>query len=605
MTADRVSFTKPSASCAACSCALESGASRSFDPGLGQPAAVVELCVACAARIANDGPSPPPLVPEFTAMPALRAPRITRRDLRSTLDELVRASGPLDEPTQRLLARLEQPRLADHEAWLARVAAAGRKPAPLDLAAALLSAALLDLEPQDLDGLVRLADRASSCDEFELAVGAALGALGLSTAQRSDAPPGRAEQLLELAERRFLLASVPATHPLAARALGMRLSIALARGRHDFVDATLSRGQSADPRLALLRGVRAAQCGKLWAADREFLAAIGSPQAAEDPELRSTALWNRASRACAATRWPECRDALAAYVRLQPADAAARLALGHAYVRCAMLAVAREALGSVLEGAFAGDALEHVASLASDRALSPALHAEGLALHATALLALGEASHAVDVLASWLDSNPEPGPRRVELLRLSGRAHLATDRPDPALAALAEAWSSTKTQALAHELAFAAVAAAREALAGAGLSGLRAALERRRLPFDALRTHCGALGAFLFLSFLSAQIRTGFRPAPSFGLDWNWLKLEGADARSATLQAYSALARHQIPAALRHDLAAQSAGGAAVPFALLAQLFAAAREAPQDEVDGLLGACGEAIAVLLRELGGR
>ncbi|MCC6785294.1 MAG: hypothetical protein IT457_20760, partial [Planctomycetes bacterium] len=179
MTADRVSFTKPSASCAACSCALESGASRPFDPGLGRPAAVVELCAACATRVANDGPSLAPLVPEFTAMPALRAPRITRRDLRSTLDELVRTSGPLDESTQHLLTRSQQPRLADHEDWLARVAAAGRKPAPLDLAAALLSAALLDLEPPDLDGLIRLADRTSSGDEFALAVGAALGALGL------------------------------------------------------------------------------------------------------------------------------------------------------------------------------------------------------------------------------------------------------------------------------------------------------------------------------------------------------------------------------------------------------------------------------------------
>ena len=600
MTVDPVSFTKPSASCSACAGELAEGQETRFDLALAPGTSIVALCATCAARVADDGRPPPPLVPEFRAMPSLKTPGVTRRDLLLVLDALAATAEPLDDAVRALLARTREPKLADLDAWLARLAAGGRRPPALDLAGALVSGALLDIEPGTFDELARMADRAGSSDEFELAIGAAFAALGLAAKQRPDAPPAHAQRLLELADRRFLLASLPVAHPLAVRARAMRLSIALARGRTDVVDAALARAPLGDARMHLLRGVRAAQQGNLWAADREFLLACNAQGVAEDDEILALALWNRAARAFAATRWPEGKDALRAYARLQAHDRSARLALGHAYVRCAMHAVAREALASVLDAG----AMEHMEGLVTGDGLDPQARAEGVALYACCLLELGEPARAAAALTKELESEHGGGSRAPELHRLLARCAMLDARPERALDALAKAWLDVKSQALAHELAFAATSAARDALTLHGLAGLRALVERGVIPFDALRTHHGALSAFLFATFCSSQIRDGFKPAHGFGLDWNWLKLQGADARTSTVQAYSALARHQAPAAMRHDLGAVNSGGASVPFALIAALFRAAREAPRDEVELLLAALDELASVSRRELGG-
>lgn len=594
MSEPRISFGHTPRSCTVCG--EEPGPDREplVDLTFPQPPAVLPLCTSCAARIRADGPPPPPVVPEFRFAGPLRLPIATADDLRALL-RAVAAAAPEAEVVE-LLERSHEPRLADHEAWAKRIAG---RPRPLDVAGLLVTAALLGLEPEPVERMRALVDSARGSDELT----ACFGAYCARSAGADEWRPGsertsREQRLLEAADRSLLFATLPSGHPLAQRMIQIRAGVALALGKTGSVDRLLELLGRDDPRAQLLRGLRAVQQDLARAADREFRAAAEHEFVGFDPEIGAAAAWNRAARALSATRFDEARDALRTYCRLRPDDVPARIVLGHAYFQSELHAVAREVVGDALER----EALEHVRGIAEDTGLAPALRTEGVLLHASCLLRIGEAREARRLVERELDSGRATGERRTELARLAAQCALRDGEPEVALAHLAEPWATVRSAAVAHEVASAAAAAARDRIDLHGLQGLFQLVESYPWIGAALRKHYGALHTFLCASHALQQVRGELRPHPSFGMDWSWIGAQGANVQTSLFQAYDSLARHQLPAALRHDLSAQTAGAAAVPFATLAALLEASRTAAPDERERLVLSLNDIAQSALRDL---
>ncbi len=590
------------ASCDACGIPLADEDRHALTFAFSEPPLRTGLCGPCAQRLQADGIASPLPTPRFANPPVFHLPIVTGDDLEALRREVLRRLPPKDPALRELLAGSAWPDADGVAAFRDRITLRDPRPGIGELAGAILAAAAVPIELLPDTDLAGLVDRAESSDELELCHAAYCARLADARNWRADGaePDGRTRSLLEAADRRFLLASLPSNHPLAAIATAMRAGVALALRRGPAADAAIARLPRDDARTRVLRALRLCWQDNFAGADRELRAAADDPLVGFDPAIGSAVVWNRAIRAIMATRWTEARDCLRDYCRMHPKDVVARFVLGHTWLRSSPAGVAREVFASV----FDEKAVDVLRACIETGSVTPELRAEAAALYANCLIRLGDLREARSIVERELAQHDVPVEREAELRRTIAWIELADSRPAEALDHLLVAWQREHDREIAAEVAFATTATARQALEVDGLAGFLAFFDARADLRDALRRHHGSLHLFLTAAFALQQITGDHRPAHGFGMDWTWLRMRGADSQSSTFQAFAALARHQLALALQHDCVAQGAGAAAIPMNLLGMTMAASRRAAPELRAALVERLQRIIATLAVELRG-
>lgn len=607
---DPIGFARVSDRCALCDA---DGAPRTpLDFGFERRP---EACVDCAREFASGQLELEPLHPSFDRQGTYRWVGVQLEDITALATEIISwmpASLPEDcrdaRPSLQLLQRL-RPELERAAAAPADQAPSGeaRRVLTARLVTALLAGSALAVEVLPPEALDRLRMRVERSTDVGLLIGLhqhLRGSGGLGDGRSAPRPKAAQKALLERVRRAYLVATPPAAPPWPQRMAAIQAALFVELDRLDDAartldDALRDGGAAHEPRLPHLRGLLYVLEGHARAAD-EMLELAATSQAAETcSEVVAATAYNRYLRAAGGERWGRARARLAEYCRLRSDDSTARFELAQAYIQSSLDPVAREILGSVLDG-------EAVATFEACYR-SDERRAEGVLLYGTCLLRLGASTEgaareehvrrARQVAEEHLENASDDDPWRSALYSLLAHCHAAAGDTERALRAACEAFYGEPSRVRARDVGVIAQRLLHDALDEPEVSpvGLATAI-RSALP--ALLSFLGKSHAHVLLLYLLHTGDTPFELKAGDGVTGPGGDLRSSHFDGSTVLAYLSLTRNNSVEAWERNQRAVNQGAAPVPFSLLGRLrrvYGTWDPRARSEFDALVGMAASAI----------